>query len=71
MREINNKITTDFLFTKPSFWTGFARIFDLFGTFDDFNTSSSDEEADVKAILNDWAMVGQDLEKCFNYPQEK
>ncbi|MGL4608379.1 MAG: hypothetical protein ACRCYY_01660, partial [Trueperaceae bacterium] len=54
---------TDLLYATPSFWSGAARVLDLFGVFDRYNQSQSPEEADAKAIASDWIMVGQDLKK--------
>jgi hypothetical protein len=54
-------LTTQFLFSDPSFWSGVSRILDLGCTFDAYNYSQSDEEADTKAAYSDWSMVGSDL----------
>lgn len=52
---------TDFLFAQPSWLSGAARTLDLGGTFDRYNVSPSPEEADARAIANDWMTVGCDL----------
>ncbi len=52
---------TDLLFAQPSFGSGFGRAIDLFGTFDEYNTSDSNAEADRCAIESDWFAVGNDL----------
>lgn len=52
---------TDFLFPKRSFWTGFSSILDIFSQDKKFNASKSGREADIKAIRNDWEMIGQDF----------
>lgn len=52
---------SDFLFASPDFISGFARVVDLGGTFDVYNASESEIEADNKAIQNDWATVGKDM----------
>ena len=52
---------TDYLFAMPSVWSGAARLFDLFGVFDTYNDSASDELADARAIYSDWHIVGQEL----------
>lgn len=57
---------TDFLFAQPSFLTGVARTFDLFGLFDQYNESPSPEEADLRALRCDFIMVGQDLITAIN-----
>ncbi len=53
--------TTDFLAAKPSLLSGVARLYDLFGTFDDYNESSSPGEADARAANSDWNMTLQDF----------
>ena len=58
---MEKKVKTDFLFAQPSFVSGAARVFDLWGTFDDYNSSDTIREADAKAIAADWLIVGQDL----------
>ncbi len=52
---------TDFLFPKRDFWTGFSSVLDIFASDKKFNSSKSGEDADFKAIRNDWEMVGQDF----------
>ena len=52
---------TDYLFAMPSTWSGAARLLDLFGVFDSYNGSATDELADARAIYSDWQIVGQDL----------
>lgn len=58
---MNGKYSSDFLFARPSFLSGAARTMDAFATFDRYNVSDSPLEADMRAITNDWGMVGQDL----------
>ena len=55
------RVKTDFLFAQPSFSSGVARVIDLWGQFDEYNTSETPEEADARAIASDWMMFGQDL----------
>jgi hypothetical protein len=54
---------TDYLFARPSFWEGVARIMDFGGTLNTYNTVESPELADTIAIGMDVAMVGQDIRK--------
>lgn len=54
---------TDFLLKERNFWTGFSSILSLFGDSNMFNSSKSGEEADKKALISDWEMVGQDFKK--------
>ena len=58
---MGNKVKSDFLFAQPSLASGVARVFDLFGQFDEYNRSETPEEADAKAIASDWLVVGQDI----------
>lgn len=59
---MGSRIQTDFLFARPSFLSGLARVLDVFGTFDSYNESRSGDEADIKAMFADWRITGQDLQ---------
>jgi hypothetical protein len=61
---------TGFLFAEPSIWSGAGRLLDLGCTFDVYNYSPSDDEADAKAIYSDWAMVGSDIVAAIGYHDE-
>jgi len=52
---------SDFLFARPSFLSGAARVLDLGATFDQYNQSRTGEEADAIALFNDFRAVGLDL----------
>ena len=54
-------IYTDFLYARPSFIEGCARLFDFANALSVYNTSSSDEAADKRALWADWYAVGDDL----------
>ena len=47
-----------FLFATPNWWSGAARVLDMGGTFDAYN---SHDEADVIALWMDWNAVGDAL----------
>jgi hypothetical protein len=55
------KVQTDFLFAQPSFASGFASAFDLWGQLPAYNVSADTTEADENAIASDWLVVGQDI----------
>jgi hypothetical protein len=55
------RTTTDFLFARPSFASGLGRLVDFGCTFDQYNTSRSTTEADVRASVSDWLSVGDDI----------
>lgn len=58
---MNSKSTicTEYLFARPSFLSGAARVLDLGGTFDEYNTSRTGDDADARALSNDWIVVGE------------
>lgn len=56
-----NKARSDFLFATPSFVSGAARSLDLYCLFDSYNSSSTEREADYRATLSDWRVIGQDI----------
>lgn len=52
---------SDFLFARPSFLEGVARIFDFGGTLNEYNGLFTGPEADAEAIRSDWAAIGHDM----------
>ncbi len=54
-------IYTDYLYARPSFLEGCARIFDFANSLSVYNTSSDPEAADMRALWADWHAVGDDL----------
>ena len=54
------------MYSDPSFLSGFARTFDLYGLYDSYNQSNSPLEADARALASDWIIVGQDLQEAFD-----
>jgi hypothetical protein len=57
---------TDYLFAKPSVLEGIGRNIDLFGMMNTYNSSKSGAEADMKALINDWAAVYEDLYRAYD-----
>lgn len=53
-----------YLFARPSFAEGMARVLDLGGAFDSYNESKTPAEADTRALANDWMMIGQDMQNA-------
>ncbi|MCB1201326.1 MAG: hypothetical protein KDK41_11835 [Leptospiraceae bacterium] len=63
---------SDYLFAEESFLTGLARVLDIGGTFNQYNTAPSEELADGIAIASDWQAVGKDIQAGINqYEQAK
>lgn len=49
------------LYARPSFLEGVARVLDLGGTLNEYDTGRTGTEADALAIWSDWAAIGQDI----------
>lgn len=67
---------TFFLFSRPSFIEGIARILDLGVTLNEYNYSESEEEADARALASDWKAIGNDIKVAIDqlelqFPEEK
>jgi hypothetical protein len=60
------KYCTDFLFGNNNFLIGMGSAFSLFGDYFSYNTSKSGQEADKKAMENDWGVVGQDIQEAIS-----
>jgi len=52
---------TFFLFARPSFIGGMARLFDFGGTLNSYNISATGELADSRAFDQDWKAIGDDM----------
>jgi hypothetical protein len=50
-----------FLFARPGFIGGAARLFDFAGTLNTYNISASGDLADVRAFQEDWKAIGDDM----------
>jgi len=57
-------VETLFLLDPPSFATGAAEAFDLFGTTLEWNEALSETQADLLATRHDWRMIGDDLRRA-------
>lgn len=64
MSDKNSTTTRIHLFARPSFLTGVARLVDVFGSLNNYNTSPSDSDADYNALYSDWAAVGDEIERA-------
>ena len=64
---------TDFLFVMPGYVDGAARTLDLAGLYDSgsYNESRTPAEADAWAIANDWAVVGNDLDRAIRKSRQE
>lgn len=50
-----------YLFAKPGFNEGMGRVLDIGSVMDIYNENKTGTEADYKALLADWLMVGNDI----------
>ncbi|HVA50223.1 MAG TPA: hypothetical protein VNH11_27965 [Pirellulales bacterium] len=50
-----------FLFARPSFFEGAARLVDFGGFLNEYNYSASEREADNLALWADWTAAGNDV----------
>ena len=66
INEVSSKPCTDFLFICPSFLHGMGSVLNIRGRHYHFNYSSSPTEADSRALINDWRMVGLDFRKALD-----
>lgn len=57
---------SDYLYARPSFLSGIARLFDFWGLYDSYNSSRTREIADSKALYSDWRTVGRDVKRSMN-----
>jgi hypothetical protein len=54
----------DFLFAAPSFIHDMGRVVDLGDTMTCYNGSESPAEADIRALSNDWSVVGAEIRQA-------
>jgi hypothetical protein len=66
-----NNNSTDFLYATPSFLAGAATVFAVSGCSSTFNRSTSETEADSRAIYSDWSLVGQDIARSTSTLERK
>ncbi len=66
MGAITKRLRTYYLFARPSFSEGIARVLDLGGTLNVYNEHESQQQADARATNNDWLTVGDDMRVALN-----
>ncbi|MCX6790964.1 MAG: hypothetical protein NTV62_02090 [Candidatus Gribaldobacteria bacterium] len=62
---------TFYLFTRPSFSEGMARVLDIGGTIQTYNESTPSNKADTEALSRDWKMVGKDIKDSISVYERK
>jgi len=73
LRSESGTMASDFLFVRPSFARGVARLMDVGGTLNRtaYNFSESPAEADTKALLSDWQVLAEDVARAFDETSER
>jgi hypothetical protein len=59
------------LYAKSSYLSGLASLFNIAGNYCKFNYSGTPEEADFKALMSDWGVTSEDLQRAINLISEK
>ncbi len=62
---------TEHLFARPSFLEGLARLFDFRGTLNEYNTSPTATDADMRALERDMAAIGVDFRKALTIVRQE
>jgi hypothetical protein len=63
-RGLSTVSRTFYLFARPGFVIGVARLFDFGGTLKIYNESVSEKEADAIALAQDWKAIADDLREA-------
>jgi hypothetical protein len=58
--------STTYLFATPTFSSGMSGVLDMGATLNGYNINQTPEEADRKALLSDWRMVGTDIRSALS-----
>jgi len=61
---------SNLLFPRTSMLIGFGSILNISGNYFEFDYSNSEKEADIKAIENDWGVVGNDIPEAISTSQK-
>lgn len=57
---------TNRIFSRTSAIIGMGSLLNISGNYFDINYSTSDNDADIKAVESDWYMIGKDIEDAIN-----
>lgn len=61
---------SNLIFPRTSMLIGLGSILNISGNYFEFNYSNSEKEADMKAIENDWGVIGNDILEAINTSQK-
>lgn len=68
---MSKKYSTTYLLGENNFLIGMACALNLGGNFFLYGDSESSLEADIKALENDWGIIGQDIQEAINNYEHK
>ena len=68
---MKNTYISSRLFARPSFVEGMSRVLDLNVTLQEYNTSETENKADIEALKSDWRAVGDDLKVSIKSYEQK
>lgn len=60
-----------YLCARPSFAEGLSRILDFAGSLNEYNRSTTAEQADYLAMLADWRLIGMDIARALDEQRAK
>ena len=70
MRRLDS-FRSDFLFPDNDFRKGMGSVLNIGGGYFQYSYSNSGIEADIRAIANDWGVVGNDMRKSIDNIHQK
>lgn len=56
-----DELQSDYLFARPSFVEGVARMLDVSSSMNTYNTFPTGDEADARAVYQDWRALAHDV----------
>ena len=62
---------SSFLYAKPSFLEGAARVLDFTGALNRYNDTPTGEGADYRALVADWRAIGSDIQTAMAQHQNE
>lgn len=61
---MNDDFRSTFLFARPSWYEGVARLLDFGNALTEYNRTSAAGDADVRATTQDWLVVGDRIREA-------
>jgi hypothetical protein len=64
---LSSNFRSTFLFAKPDWYEGVARLVDFANAMTEYNTTATPGGADTRALAQDWLAVGDELRQALAY----